>query len=60
MSNQEHAEAEILYTCDTCGKHFNSIEDAQIHNRNSHREGGMNYDSNTGLWTLAEGRQEGA
>jgi hypothetical protein len=42
---------ETAFKCDTCGKLFNSVDDAQIHNRNAHREGALSDDSDRGLWT---------
>ena len=43
-----------MFTCDTGGERFNTVEDAQIHNRNAHR------DSDLGLSTStpAEDREE--
>ena len=49
MSTTESAEAEIMFTCDTCGKRFNTVEDAQIHDRNAHRERALNDDTDRGL-----------
>ena len=49
MSNIESTDAILMYTCDTCGKRFNAVEDAQIHNRNAHRELALTGDSDRGL-----------
>lgn len=49
MSFPEAVEAEVMYTCDACGKRFNSVDDAQIHDRNAHRERALNDDSVRGL-----------
>lgn len=49
MSNTESTEAAPVYSCDTCGKSFNAVEDAQIHNRNAHREFALKGDSDRGL-----------
>jgi len=60
MSTTDSTEAEIMYTCDTCGKRFNTVDDAQIHDRNVHREHGLKDDTDRGLWTTtpAEDREE--
>jgi transcriptional regulator NrdR family protein len=49
MSNMESNDATLVYSCDTCGKRFNTVEDAQIHNRNAHRELAPKGDSDYGL-----------
>jgi len=49
MSDTESTEAVLMYSCDTCGKRFNAVEDAQVHNRNAHREFALKGDSDRGL-----------
>jgi transcriptional regulator NrdR family protein len=49
MSNTESTEAILMYSCDTCGKRFTAVEDAQIHDRNAHRELAPKGDSDHGL-----------
>ena len=60
MSSTKAADAELMFTCDTCGERFNTVEDAQIHNRNTHREIAQRGDSDLGLSTStpAEDREE--
>ena len=54
MSSTKAADAELMFTCDTCGERFNTVEDAQIHNRNAHRDS----DLGSSTSTPAEDREE--
>ena len=40
MSTKESIEAEIMYTCDTCGTRFNTVDDARTHSSKAHKEQG--------------------